>query len=79
MSIQSSVQQISGGLASVLAGSIVVQTANGVLQNYDILGYIVVLATMITIGMMYVINEAIKQKANATLATKAMVRVEQPV
>ena len=79
MSIQSSVQQISGGLASVLAGSIVVQTASGVLQNYDILGYIVVLATMITIGMMYVINEAIKRKANVAVQRQPVVQVEQPV
>lgn len=78
MSIQSSVQQISGGLASVLAGAIVIQSAGGVLKNYDILGYLVVLATMVTIGMMYIINEAIKQKADATIQTKPLIRVEQP-
>jgi len=78
MSIQSSVQQISGGLASVLAGTIVVQSANGVLQNYDLLGYIVVFATMITIGMMYIINQAIKEKSEVVVETKPLIHAEQP-
>jgi MFS family permease len=62
MSIQSSVQQISGGFATALAGLIVVQTTTGALQNYDLLGYIVVVATMITVAMMSVINKSIQQK-----------------
>lgn len=73
MSIQSSVQQISGGLASVLAGSIVVQSSNGVLQNYDLLGYIVVLATMVTIGMMYIINASINKKAQQNVNASQIV------
>ncbi len=69
MSIQSSVQQISGGLASALAGLIVVQTSSGTLQHYDILGYVVVFATTVTIAMMYVIDRSVKQKANAKAVT----------
>ena len=65
MSIQSSVQQLSGGLASALAGVIVVQGSSGVLQNYDILGYVVIFATIVTIGMMYIIDQSIKQKASS--------------
>src|SRR5688572_870627 len=41
MSINASVQQISGGFASVIAGMIVVQTESGVLLHYDTLGYVV--------------------------------------
>lgn len=73
MSIQSSVQQISGGFASVLAGLIVVQTSSGVLLNYDILGYVVVLATMITMVMMYRIDKSIKQEASKELPSKPVV------
>lgn len=58
MSINSSVQQISGGVASFVAGLIVVQTPSGVLQQYDILGYVVVGAIVITMGMMYLIKPA---------------------
>lgn len=65
MSIQSSVQQISGGIASAAAGMIVVQNANGVLRNYDVLGYVVVLAMAITLLMMYVIDQQVKRKGRA--------------
>lgn len=61
MSIQSAIQQISGGFASALAGLIVVQTSSGVLLNYDLLGYVVVVATFITIIMMNIINKSINQ------------------
>ena len=62
MSIQSSIQQISGGLASALAGMIVVQSESGKLQNYDLLGYVVAFATLITMVMMYIIDRSVKQK-----------------
>ncbi len=62
MSINSSIQQIAGGLASALAGQIVVQTASGKLENYEILGYVVILATLFTIGMMYVIHKQVARK-----------------
>jgi hypothetical protein len=52
-----SVQQISGGVATAVAGLIVVQTSSGVLEHYDILGYVVVAAMLITVGMMYVIHQ----------------------
>src|SRR4029079_12289912 len=41
MSVNAAVQQFAGGLASSLAGVIVVQTADGHLQRYDVLGYVV--------------------------------------
>ena len=63
MSINSSVQQISGGVASIIAGLIVVQTESGVLEHYDILGYVVVGAMIITVGMMYLINQQVMRKS----------------
>jgi len=42
MSVNSSVQQFSGGIAAVIAGSIVVQSGNGKLLHYDTLGYVVI-------------------------------------
>ena len=62
MSINSSVQQISGGFASAIAGMIVVQTETGVLLHYDTLGYVVVGAIFITVVMMYFINEQLARK-----------------
>lgn len=67
MSIQSSIQQISGGLATTLAGLIVVQNSSGFLHNYDMLGYVVIAATVISMGMMYIINQSIRQKRKLEL------------
>jgi predicted MFS family arabinose efflux permease len=65
MSINSSVQQISGGVASVIAGLIVVQTSSGYLERYDILGYVVVGAMLVTVFMMKFIDNHVKAKAQA--------------
>ena len=62
MGINSSIQQISGGVAAAVAGMIVVQTSSGKLEHYDMLGYVVVGAMVITIGMVYLLNELVKKK-----------------
>jgi predicted MFS family arabinose efflux permease len=67
MSINASIQQISGGIASVIAGMIIVQKESGELLHYDTLGYVVVGAMIITVIMMYFINEYVTRKT-ATLA-----------
>ncbi len=70
MSINSSLQQISGGIASVFAGTIIVQVNQGPLQNYNILGYTCVTLMIIGIGMMHLINKMAEKKA-ASAASKA--------
>lgn len=62
MSVNSSVQQVSGGIASVIAGSIVMQSASGKLLHYDTLGYVVIVAVVITMVTMYFINRILVQK-----------------
>jgi predicted MFS family arabinose efflux permease len=61
MSVNSSVQQLSGGIASAVAGLIVTQTDSGVLKHYDTLGNVVAGAMVITMGMMYLINNQVKR------------------
>jgi predicted MFS family arabinose efflux permease len=66
MSINSSVQQISGGIASFLAGLIIYQaTPTSQLQHYDTLGYIVMGSMVVVAVMMYFINRQINRKMNA--------------
>ncbi|MBY0472200.1 MFS transporter [bacterium] len=55
MSVSSSIQQISGGLAAILAGLIVHENTNGTLDHFDTLGYIVTLALVITIAMIAIL------------------------
>ena len=62
MSINSSVQQIAGGIASWVAGLIVVQSSTGPLQHYEILGYVVVGSICVTVVMMYFLNNYVKKK-----------------
>jgi predicted MFS family arabinose efflux permease len=52
MSVSSSVQQLSGGIASVLAGLIVTIDSEGKVQHFPTLGYVVVGASVITLVMM---------------------------
>lgn len=57
MAISSSVQQISGGIAASVAGLIVVQTPSGYMERYETLGYVVAGAILITVILMYNVNQ----------------------
>jgi predicted MFS family arabinose efflux permease len=59
--VNASVQQISGGIASIIAGVIVGQRPTGELQNFDRLGYIVVATTLVSLGLMYFIQRAVAE------------------
>jgi predicted MFS family arabinose efflux permease len=72
MGINASIQQISGGLAAVIAGQIVVQSPTGKLGNYDILGYVVVGAMLITVYMVYLLDKMIKRKLKSAQPEPAM-------
>ncbi len=66
MSVSSSIQQVSGGFAAMLAGLIVVEEPSGRLQHVDILGYVVTLATLCTMVMMYRLDKLTRATANAS-------------
>lgn len=61
MGVSSAFQQISGGIASAIAGAIVVKTPSGFLERYDVLGYVVFGAMLVTIVMMYVIHKMVSE------------------
>ncbi|HKH59926.1 MAG TPA: MFS transporter [Flavitalea sp.] len=62
MSINSSLQQIAGGIASVLAGLIIVQERNGKLDHFDTLGYVVIFIMILCAVLMYFISEQVARK-----------------
>lgn len=66
MSVYSSVRQIAGGIASAIAGVIVIQQNNGPLQRYDVLGYVVIATMLISMLMMYFINRTITRRQETT-------------
>jgi len=68
MSINSSVQQLSGGLAAALAGMVITEAPDGKLLHYSTLGIIVMASMLSCMIMMYFINRQVNrklQKANA--------------
>jgi len=62
MSINASVQQIAGGIATYIAGLIVVQTSSGELLHYDTLGYVVSVSIVITIVLIWFVNQRVMKK-----------------
>ena len=61
MSINSSLQQIAGGIAAAIGGMIIVQkTKTSPLQHYDTLGYVIVIIITINIIMVYRVSKIVK-------------------
>lgn len=65
MSISSSLQQLSGGIAAAAAGMIVKESAGGNLVHFDAVGYVVVTSTVLTWIMMYFISARVEGAAAA--------------
>ncbi|MDA9529731.1 MFS transporter [Bradyrhizobium sp. CCBAU 25338] len=61
--VSASLQQLSGGLGSVLAGAIIAQAPDGSLIHFDQIGYVVVATTIITLVMMYFVQKAVAERA----------------
>lgn len=62
MAVSSSLQQISGGVASVIAGLIVVEQADHKLAHFDTLGYILTCTVLVSAVMMTRISRVIAKQ-----------------
>ncbi|RKR11573.1 putative MFS family arabinose efflux permease [Flavobacterium sp. 90] len=63
MSISSSLQQIAGGIAAVCAGFIVHQeTKTSPIENYDILGYVIAVITLLSVFLIWRVNQLVQSK-----------------
>jgi predicted MFS family arabinose efflux permease len=63
MSINASLQQMAGGVAAIVGGMIVVQKDKySALENYNILGYIISVLSLISIIMVYRVSKMVKQR-----------------
>jgi predicted MFS family arabinose efflux permease len=66
MSINSSLQQIAGGIAAGIGGMIVVQkTKTSPLEHYDTLGYVIVVIIIANIIQIYRLNKLVKARLHA--------------
>jgi len=69
MGINSSIQQVSGGIAAFVAGLIVYQPAkNAPLQHFDTVGYVTACTMLITLGMMFFIDRQVSKKIHVVHA-----------
>ena len=63
MSINSSLQQISGGVAAAIGGMIVVQqTKFSPLEHYDTLGFVIVGITIVNVFLIYRVSRLVKSR-----------------
>jgi predicted MFS family arabinose efflux permease len=61
--VSASLQQLSGGLGSVLAAAIIAQNADGSLRHFDRLGYIVVTTSILSLIAMYFVQRSVANHA----------------
>lgn len=66
MSINSSLQQLAGGVASIIAGYIVTQeTPTSVLKNIDVVGFVVAGITVVSVYVVYRVYNLVKDQLPA--------------
>jgi MFS family permease len=76
MGVNSSIQQVSGGIASIIAGFIVVQTSSGAIKHYDTLGYIVSASMIVSIIIMKSVSRYVNRKRKDPFTEPVPVVVE---
>jgi predicted MFS family arabinose efflux permease len=62
--VSASLQQLSGGLGSVLAAAIIAQNPDGSLRHFDRLGYIVVGTSLVSLIAMYFVQKSVADPAS---------------
>lgn len=63
MSINASLQQIAGGVAAAVSGLIVVQKSKfSPLENYNVVGYVIVIISIISIFLMFRVSKMVTEK-----------------
>jgi predicted MFS family arabinose efflux permease len=60
--IGASMQQFSGGIASVVAGMIVSRASTGQLEHFNLLGYIVMGTALVSLTLMYFIHRTVPER-----------------
>jgi predicted MFS family arabinose efflux permease len=64
--ISASIQQLSGGIAALVAGFIVTTGASGRIEHFPEVGYVVVCTTLLAIGLVWKIQRQIQARTAAT-------------
>jgi predicted MFS family arabinose efflux permease len=62
MAVDAAMQLAIGGMAAMIAGLIVFQSDDGMINNFPTLGVVVISLMILTCGVMYVINRMVKRR-----------------
>lgn len=62
MSVGASLQQLAGGLGSIISGMIVGQDSSGTIRHFEVVGYVMCGLAATTLVMMYFINRSVERK-----------------
>ena len=63
MSINSSLQQFAGGIAALFSGLVVVQKSkNSPIENFDVLGYVMVVLMLMCFYFVFKVNRLLKKR-----------------
>jgi predicted MFS family arabinose efflux permease len=65
--VSSSVQQLSGGLGSVVAAAIIAENPDGSLLHFDRLGYVVVTTSIISMIAMYFVQKQVAKRSGRSI------------
>ncbi|KAF1034254.1 MAG: Purine efflux pump PbuE [Herbaspirillum frisingense] len=68
--ISASIQQLSGGVASIIAGHIVTLGTDGKLANFDIVGFVIVGTTLAASVLVWRLNRDVQARAATAAAAK---------
>jgi MFS family permease len=66
MAVSSSMQQFAGAVSSSVSGILVIQSSTGRIENYHLLGYVVIGAMLLTLAQMRNVDRMVKRTAAAT-------------
>ncbi len=69
--VSASLQQLSGGLGSVLAAAIIAQQPDGSLLHFDRIGYVVVASAIVSLVAMYFVQKAVAERTRETGGLRA--------
>ncbi|WP_315821910.1 MFS transporter [Paraflavitalea speifideaquila] len=74
MSINASVQQVSGGIAAAISGMIIVENPDKSLRHFDTVGYVTMVAMVIAAVIMYFVARQVQSKTGSGVRTKPIGR-----
>lgn len=61
MAVSSSLQQVAGGVASMVAGLLVHEAFDGRIENFEYIGYVVTATSFVTMFLMYFIDRRVRR------------------